>query len=126
MCVAVAAATALAMVTGVWSDRSAMTSPLSASLITVPSGTLMMRFSAFLPWQRLAPPLAALGASVLALVAEVHQGGKMIVRHKDDVTAAAAIAAVRAASATGILTMEAHCAIAALARMEPDREMSIS
>ena len=42
--------------------------------------------------------LAALGGSVLALVAEVHQGGKMIVRHKDDVTAAAAIAAVRAAS----------------------------
>ena len=39
-------------------DRSAMTRPLSASLITVPSGTLMTRFSAFLPWHRLAPPLA--------------------------------------------------------------------
>ena len=64
--------------------------------------------------------LAALGGSVLALVAEVHQGGKMIVRHKDDVTAAAAITAVRAASGHELLTMEAHCAIAALARMEPD------
>ena len=44
----------------------------------------------------------------------------MIVCHKDDVTAAAAITAVRAASGHELLTMEAHCAIAALARMEPD------
>ena len=64
--------------------------------------------------------ILAVGRGVLALVAEVHQGGKMIVRHKDDVTAAAAITAVRAASGHELLTMEAHCAIAALARMEPD------
>ena len=43
--------------------------------------------------------------------------------HREKFVAAggpAAVAAVRAASGHELLTMEAHCAIAALARMEPD------
>ena len=64
--------------------------------------------------------LAALRGHILALIAEVHQGAQVVVRHKNDVAAAAAVAAVRAACGHELLTMEAHCAIAALARMEPD------
>ena len=69
----------------------------------------------------------ALGASVLAvlggvfaLVAEIHQSGQVIIGHKDDVAAAAAVAAVRAAGRHEFFAVEGHGAIAALACMQPD------
>ena len=65
--------------------------------------------------------LAALRRCILALVAEIHQGGQMVVRHKDDVAAPAAVAAVRAACGHEFFAVEAHRTIAALARMEPYR-----
>lgn len=64
--------------------------------------------------------LAALVGGVLALITEVHQSGEVVVHDEDDVAAPAAVAAVRAASGHELLTMEAHCAVAALAGMEPD------
>ena len=66
------------------------------------------------------PALAALIGGVFALVAEIHQGGEVVVHDEDDITAAAAIAAVRAARGHEFFTMEADRAVAALARMEPD------
>ena len=65
--------------------------------------------------------LAALRGHILAFIAEIHQGGQMIVRHKDDVAAPAAVAAVRAACGHEFFAVEAHRTIAALARMEPYR-----
>ena len=49
-----------------------------------------------------------------------NKGGEVVVHDEDDVAAPAAVAAVRAASGHELLTMEAHCAVAALAGMEPD------
>ena len=57
---------------------------------------------------------------VLALVAEVHQGGKVVVGHKDDVAAAAAVAAVGTARRHEFLPVEGHGAVAALAGVQPD------
>ena len=65
--------------------------------------------------------LAALRGHILAFIAEIHQSGQMIVRHKDDVAAPAAVAAVRAACGHEFFAVEAHRTIAALARMEPYR-----
>ena len=65
--------------------------------------------------------LATLRGHILALIAEIHQGGQMVVRHKDDVAAPTAIAAVRAACGHEFFAVEAHRTIAALARMEPYR-----
>ncbi len=62
----------------------------------------------------------AVGGVVLALVAEVHQGGQVVVRHKDDVAAAAAVAAVRAAGCHEFFTVEADGTVAALACVQPD------
>ena len=76
----------------------------------------MTRSSAFLPWQRLAPPLPPSSAVYFALITEVHQSGEVVVHDEDDVAAPAAVAAVRAASGHELLTMEAHCAVAALCR----------
>ena len=64
--------------------------------------------------------LAAFGCSILALIAEVHQRAEVIIHHKDDVAALAAVAAVRAACGHELFTMEADRAVAALAGMEPD------
>ena len=65
--------------------------------------------------------LAALRGHILALIAEIHQGGQMVVRHKDDVAAPAAVTAVRTACGHEFFAVEAHRTIAALARMEPYR-----
>ena len=108
------------MVTGVWSDRSAMTRPLSASLMTGAQRHLDDEVLGVLAVAEACAALAALVGGVLALIAEVHQGGEVVVHDEDDVAAPAAVAAVRAASGHELLTMEAHCAVAALARMEPD------
>ena len=64
--------------------------------------------------------ILAVGRGVLALVAEVHQGGQVVVGHKDDVAAAPAVAAVRAASRDKLFAVEADRAIAALAGVQPD------
>ena len=62
-----------------------------------------------------------IGCGVFALVAEVHQGGQVIVRHKDDVAAAAAVTAVRATRRHEFFAVEGHRAVAALAGVQPDR-----
>ena len=63
----------------------------------------------------------AVGCSVFALVAKVHQSGQVIVRHKDNIAAAAAVAAVRAARRHEFFAVERHRAVAALAGVQPDR-----
>ena len=57
---------------------------------------------------------------VLALIAEVHQGGQVVVRHKDHVAAAAAVAAVRPAGRHELLPVKTHRAVAALAGLDDD------
>ena len=64
--------------------------------------------------------LAALVGGILALVAEVHQGGQVVVHDEDDVAAASAVAAVRAARGHEFFAVKAHRTVAALARVEPD------
>ena len=62
---------------------------------------------------------------VLALVAEVHQGGKVVVGHKDDVAAAAAVAAVGTARRHEFFPVEGHGAVAALAGVQQMVAVSI-
>src|SRR5699024_10916300 len=57
---------------------------------------------------------------VFALVAELHQGGEVVVRHKQDVPAAAAVAAVRPARRDELFAVEADGPVAPLAGMQPD------
>ena len=57
---------------------------------------------------------------VFALVAEVHQGGHVVVHLQDNGAALAAVAAVRAAGRHIFFAVERHCAVAAVAR--PDRD----
>ena len=70
---------------------------------------------------------AAGGAAVLAdfghvfaLVAEIHQGGKVVIGHKDHVAAPAAVAAVGAAGRHKFFAVETHRAVAALAGLDGD------
>ena len=79
------------------------------------AGTRMTRSSPSAPLMRLARPFSPSGAVYFALIAEVHQGGQVVVRHKDDITAAAAIAAVRAARRHKFFAVERHRTVAALA-----------
>ena len=67
-----------------------------------------------------AAAIFAIRGGILALIAEVHQGGQVGVRLEHDVAAAAAIAAVRAASRDELFAVEADRAIAALAGVQPD------
>ena len=69
----------------------------------------------------LSAAILAVGRGVLALVAEVHQGRQVVVRHKDDITAAAAVAAVRTARRHEFFAVERHRTVAALAGVQPDR-----
>ena len=62
-----------------------------------------------------ARPKIAVGRGVLALVAEVHQGGQVVVGHKDDVAAAPAVTAVGAARRHEFFAVERH-------RTAPDGE----
>ena len=66
-----------------------------------------------------APVFAVLGG-VLALVAEVHQGGEVVVRHKDDIAAAAAVTAVGTARRDKFFAVEGHHTVAALAGAHRD------
>ena len=65
--------------------------------------------------------ILAVGRGVLALVAEVHQGGQVVVGHKDDVAAAPAVTAVGAARRHEFFAVERHRTVAALAGVQPDR-----
>ena len=121
MCVAVAAATALSNgdrgVVGQVGDDKAALCVLDHSAQRHLDDQILGIFAV----AQACAALAALRGHILALIAEVHQGGQMVVRHKDDVAAPAAVAAVRAACGHEFFAVEAHRAIAALARMEPYR-----
>ena len=62
----------------------------------------------------------AVGSRVLAFVAEVHQSGQVVIGHKDNAAAAAAVAAVRAAGCHKLFAVEADTAVTALAAVDPD------
>ena len=62
----------------------------------------------------------AVGGHVLTFIAEVHQGGQIVVHLQDDGAALAAVAAVRAAGRHIFFTVERYHAIAAVAG--PDRD----
>ena len=55
---------------------------------------------------------------ILALIAEIHQGGKVWVGHKHNVAAAPAVAAVRPAGRHIFFPVERNGAVAALARLQ--------
>ena len=57
---------------------------------------------------------------ILALVAEVHQGGEIVIHLKDDVAAVTAVAAVRAAGGNIFFTVEGYAAVAAVAGLYGD------
>ena len=63
----------------------------------------------------------AVGGGVFALVAEIHQRRKVVIGHKKDVAAAAAVAAVRPAGRDVFFAVEGHGAVAAFAGVQPDR-----
>ena len=62
----------------------------------------------------------AVAGDVFALVAKVHQRGHVVVHLEDDVAAASAVAAVRAARGHVLLAVERHRAVAAVARAHGD------
>ena len=62
----------------------------------------------------------AVGGHIFALVAEVHQGGHVVVHHQDDGAALAAVAAVRAAGRHVFLPVEGYDAVAAVASSDGD------
>ena len=68
----------------------------------------------------LAAAVCAVGGGVLALIAEVHQGGHMIVHRDHHVAAPAAVAAVRAAGGHIFLPVEGDHAVAAVAGADGD------
>ena len=63
-------------------------------------------------------PVHAVGRGVFALIAEVHQRGKIVVHAQDDVAAAAAVAAVRPARRDIFLAVERHGAVSAVAGLD--------
>ena len=52
---------------------------------------------------------------IFALIAEVHQRGHIIVRDEDDISASAAVSAIRASRGNILLSVERNNAVAALA-----------
>ena len=59
--------------------------------------------------------VGAVGGHVFALVAKIHERGHVVVHLEDDVAAASAVAAVRAAGSHVFLAVEGHRAVAAVA-----------
>ena len=57
----------------------------------------------------------AVGGHIFALVAEVHQGGHVVIHLQDDGAAVAAVTAVRAAGGNVFLPVKGHCTVAAVA-----------
>ena len=68
----------------------------------------------------LAASVCAVGGGVLALIAEVHQGGHMVVHCDHHVAAPAAVAAVRAAGGHIFFPVEGDHAVAAVAGADGD------
>ena len=68
----------------------------------------------------LALTVGTVAGHIFALVAKVHERGHVVVHFKDDVAAAPAVAAVRAAGGHIFLAVEGHCAVAAVARAHGD------
>ena len=68
----------------------------------------------------LALAVHAVGGHILALIAEVHQGGHMLVDLQNHAAAPAAVAAVGAARGHVLLPVEGHRAVAAAARLDGD------
>ena len=62
----------------------------------------------------------AVFGGVFALVAEVGQGGQVVVRNEDDIAALAAVAAVRPAGGDVFFAVERHGPVAAVARFDFD------
>ena len=86
-----------------------MISPVSASRTRVPRGTLDDRGPApSLPDFRAPWPSAPLRSHVLALVAEVHQGGHIVIHLQNDGAAPAAVAAVRPAGSHVFFSVKGH------------------
>jgi hypothetical protein len=63
----------------------------------------------------LALTVGAVGGYIFSLVAKIHERGHVVVHFKDDVAAAPAVAAVRAAGSHVFLAVKGHCAVAAVA-----------
>ena len=57
---------------------------------------------------------------VFALIAEIHEGGQVVVHLQDDMAARAAVSAVGAARGHVFLPVEGHGAVAAVARLDGD------
>ena len=68
----------------------------------------------------LAGAIVAVGRHILALHAEIQQGGQVVIHLKDHIAALAAVAAVRAAGRHVFFPVEGHGAVAALAGFDKD------
>ena len=68
----------------------------------------------------LAGAVHAVLGGILALVAEIHQGGEVVVHLQNNVAAVAAVAAVRAAGGNVFLPVEGHAAVAAVSCLHGD------
>ena len=94
--------------------------PVSASLTKVPRGTRMIRS---LPLFAIAAATAAIFPAlggIFALIAEIRQGGEVVVHLKDNIAAPSAVAAVRPAGGHIFFPMERNGSIAAFARFDAD------
>ena len=80
----------------------------------------MIRSLAVLAGLAAALAVHAVGRHIFALVAEVHQGGHVVVHLQDDGAAVAAVAAVGAAGGHVFLPVEGHRAVAAVAGPDGD------
>ena len=96
-----------------------MISRVSASRTTVPRGTRMIRASAVLSGALLAGTVAAVLRHVFALVAEVHQGGHLVIHLQDHIAPPAAVAPVGTAGRHVFLSVKGHRAVAASRQSEP-------
>ena len=62
----------------------------------------------------------SVGGSVFSLIAEVHQGRHVIIRNKDNASAAAAVSAVRSASRDIFFSVERDRTVSALSGVQMD------
>jgi hypothetical protein len=77
------------------------------------SGNFYIQGLAVLAEAALALTVRAVTGHVFSFISKVHQCGHIVVYSKNDITAATAIAAVRAASRNVLFSMESHGAISA-------------
>ena len=65
-------------------------------------------------------PVLPVGGGVFSFIAEVHQGGEIVIHPQHDGAAVAAVAAVRPARGHVFLPVEGHRAVAAVAGLDED------